>query len=47
MLNDPPKLELGDTLENLLGPETEDVLDEKFINKKQPEDEALENIKEE
>ena len=45
--DDPPKLELGDSLANIFGPEAEDILDEKFVNKKELEDEALENIKEE
>ena len=47
MTDDPPKLELGDALANLLGPEAEDISDEKFKNKKQLEDEAIENNKEE
>ena len=45
--NDPPNLELGDGLANILGPEAEDILDEGFINKKELENEVLENIKEE
>ena len=45
--NDPQKLELGDGLTNILKPEAEDILDEGFVNKKELEDEALENIKEE
>ena len=45
--NDPQKLELGDGLANILEPEAEDILDEGFVNKKELEDEALENIKEE
>ena len=44
--NDPPKLKLGDDLENILGPEAEDILNEGFVNKKELEDELLENIKE-
>ena len=32
--DNPPKLELGDGLANILGPESEDILDEGFINKK-------------
>ena len=44
---DPPKLELGDGLGNILRPEAEDILDEEFLNKKELEDEVLENIKEE
>ena len=43
MPDDPSKLELGDGLANILGP---DILDEGFINKKELEDEVLENIKE-
>ena len=45
--DDSPKLKLGFGLANLLGVEDEDILDEKFKNKKELEDEALENIKEE
>ena len=45
--NDPQKLELGDGLANILEPEAEDNLDEGFVNKKELEDEVLENIKEE
>ena len=45
--NDPQKRELGDGLANILEPEAEDILDEGFVNKKELEDEALENIKEE
>ena len=45
--DDPTKLELGDTLANLLGPEVEDILDQKFVNKNQLEDELPQNIKEE
>ena len=45
--NDLPKLELGDGLANILEPEAEDNLDEGFVNKKELEDEVLENIKEE
>ena len=44
--NDPPKLKLGDGLENILGPEAEDILNEGFVNKKELEDEFFENIKE-
>ena len=48
MPDDHPKLEWGDTLANLLGPEAEDILDEKLVNKKQLETlETLENIREE
>ena len=47
LLNDPPKLELGDGLVNILGPEAEDILDDEIVNKKELEDEVLENIKEE
>ena len=31
--NEPPRLELGDGLANLLGPQAGDILDEKFIKK--------------
>ena len=44
---DLPKLELGDALANLLGPEAEDILKEEFVNSKKLEDETLENIQEE
>ena len=44
---DPPKLELGDGLLNTLGVEIDDTLDQEFGNKKQQEDEVLEQIKEE
>ena len=43
----PSTLELGDSLANILGPEAEDILDEVLVNKKELEDEVLENIKEE
>ena len=46
-LPDPPKLELFDGLANVLGPEAEDILEDNFINSKKPEDDVLENIKEE
>ena len=46
-LPDPPKLELYDGLANVLGPEAEDILEDNFINSKKPEDDVLENIKEE
>ena len=42
-----PKLELGDGLANVLGPQAEDILKEKFVNPKELEYETLENIKEE
>ena len=45
--DDPPKLELGDGLINMLGVEADDILDEKFVNKKKQEDESLENFREE
>ena len=45
--DDPPKLELGDGLINVLGAEADETLDEKFVNKKKQEDETLENFKEE
>ena len=47
LLDDPPKLELGDGLINVLGSEAHDILDEKFVNEKKQEEEALENFKEE
>lgn len=43
--DNPPKLELGEGLGNLLGLEVEDFLDERFVNIKEFEDVALENIK--
>ena len=45
--DDSPKLKLGFGLANFLGVVAEDILNEKFKNKKELEDEALENIKEE
>ena len=36
-----------DGLANVLEPEAEDILDERFVNKRELEDEVLENIKEE
>ena len=42
---DLPKLELGDSLANILGAEAEDILKENFVNSKRLEDEALENTK--
>ena len=45
--DDPPKFELGDGFINVLGEEADDILDEKFANKKKQEDESLENFKEE
>ena len=44
-LLDPPKLELGDGLLNTLGLKGDDILDQEFVNKKQQEDEVLEQIK--
>ena len=38
---------MGDALANILAPETEAISDEGFVNKKELEDEVLENIKEE
>ena len=38
---------MGDVLANILAPETEAISDEGFVNKKELEDEVLENIKEE
>ena len=46
-LPDPPKLELGDGLLNTLRVKADDILDQEFVNKKQQEDEVLEQIKEE
>ena len=40
-------LELGDGLENVLGAEAEDILEDNFVYSKKLEDDALENIKEE
>ena len=45
-LLDLPKLELGDGLLNLLAVQADDSLEQKFVNKKQWEDAALEQIKE-
>ena len=45
--DDPPKLELGDGLANILGPEGEEILVEGFVNKKELENGLPENIKEE
>ena len=45
-LPDPPKLELADGLLNSLGVEADDILEQKFINKKEEEDAVLEQIKE-
>ena len=33
-LADPPKLELGDGLANVLGAEAEDILEDNFVNSK-------------
>ena len=44
-LPDPPKLELGDDLLNTLGVKADDIFDQEFVNKKQQEDEVLEQIK--
>ena len=41
-LPDPPKLELGDGLLNSLGVKANDTLEQKFVNKKQQENAALE-----
>ena len=46
-ISDLPKLEQGDGLANVLGPEAEDILKEKFVNPKELEYETLEKIKEE
>ena len=45
-LPDPPTLELGDGLLDVLGVEANDVLDKQFVNKKEEEDAVLEQIKE-
>ena len=45
-LPDPPKLELGDGLLNSLGVQADNILEQKFVNQKQQEDVALEQIKE-
>ena len=44
--DDPPKLELGDGLTNILRSQAQDILDEGFVNKKELEYEILGNIKE-
>lgn len=46
-LPDPPKLELRDGLLNTLCVETDDTLDRKFVNQKEQEDAAIEQIKKE
>ena len=46
-LPDPSKLEPGDGLANVLGPEAEDILEDNFINSKKLEDDALKNVNEE
>ena len=46
-LPDPPKLELGDGLLNLLGVQADDILEQNFVNQNQQEDAVLEQIKEE
>ena len=43
--DDPPKLELGDGLTNILRSQAQDILDEGFVNKKELEYEILGNIK--
>ena len=45
--DNPPKLELGDCLLNLLGVEADDVLDQEFVSNKELQDANLEQIKEE
>ena len=40
-LPDPPKLELADGLLNSLGVKADDILEQKFINKKEEEDAVL------
>ena len=44
-LPDPPKPELGDGLLNSLGVKADDILEQKFGNKKQQEDAVHEQIK--
>ena len=44
-LPDPPKLELDDGLLNLLDVEANDILEQKFFNKKKQEDAVLKQIK--
>ena len=44
-LPDPPKLELGNGLLNLLDVEANDILEQTFFNKKQQEDAVLKQIK--
>lgn len=46
-LPDPPKHELGDSLISLLGVEADDILEQKFVDKKEQEDPVLEAVKEE
>ena len=43
---DPPTLELGDGLLDVLGVVANDVLDKQFVNKKEEEHAVLEHIKE-
>ena len=45
-LPDHPRLELGDGLLNSLVVEVDDILEQKYVNKKQEEDAVLEQIKE-
>ena len=45
-LPDPPTLELGDGLLDLLGVEVNYVLDKQFVNEKEEEDAVFEQIKE-
>ena len=44
-LPDPPKLELGNGLLNLLDVEANDILEQKFFNKKKQEHAVLKQIK--
>ena len=44
-LPDPPKLELGNGLLNLLDVEANDILEQKFFNKKKQEDAVHKQIK--
>ena len=45
-LPDPPTLELGDRLLDVLEVQANDVLEKQFVNKKEEEDALLEQIKE-
>ena len=43
-LPDPPKIELGDTLAQVLGLEAEDILEDKYLNSKELKNKTLEKI---